>query len=198
MGVVTNSVDTPSYDHVTGLRLPEIRAGITAPNGDAAPWKNLPIGTMFWVANDKNPENGKWYRKLKNDQRDDDWRVGLCQISQRILFSQFTDGGAAIGTFALTEQIPAGAQYQRTVLRDVTGFTGNVSATIQVGDGTDVDRYSTGTPSVFTTAVAIDPGAPSGTAVHVAAVTVTITITASSDFTAVAAGAFTIDMYYYL
>jgi len=71
-----------------------------------------------------------------------------------------------------------------------------VSATIQVGDGTDVDRYTTGTPSVFTTAVAIDLGVLSGTAIHIAAVTPKITITASADFTAVTAGTLTIKLFY--
>ena len=35
-------------------------------------------------------------------------------------------------------------------------------------DGSDVDRYNTGTPSVFTTAAAIDVGAPGRRMSHVA------------------------------
>jgi hypothetical protein len=196
--IVNNYVDAPVYDFVTGLRLPELRAGLSAPNGDGEPFKSLPIGSRYWKASAANPDYGVWYEKRKNDKRDDDWSPGLVTIAQRVVRADFTDGGSTIGTLTMDQQVPAGAQYLRTVLRDLTGFTGNVSATIQVGDGTDVDRYSAATPSVFTTAVAADLGAPSGTLVHVAAITPVITITASSDFTAVTAGAFTIYMYYYL
>lgn len=199
MSVVTNYVDSPTFDGITGLRLPEMRAGTLAPNGDAQPWKDLPVGTLYWQANDKNPEYGKWFVKRKKDQRDDDWMVmGVQCLTQRLTRAAFTDGGSAAGTLALTEKIPQGAWVLRAVLRDATGFTGNTSATMTVGDGTDVDRYNTGTPSVFTTANAIDLGAPSGTQIHTAEATVTVTITGNSDFTAISAGAATICIYYLL
>lgn len=108
----------------------------------------------------------------------------------------FTDGGSAAGTLALDETLPIGAWVLRSVLRNVTGFTGNTSAVMVVGDGTDVDRYNTGTPSVFTTANAIDLGAPSGTQIHTAAATVTVTVTGGSDFTAITAGTATISIYF--
>lgn len=199
MSVVTNYVDSPTFDGITGLRLPEMRAGILAPNGDAQPWKDLPVGTLYWQANDKNPEYGKWFVKRKKDERDDDWTLlGMQCLTQRIAVGDFTDGGAAAGTLALTEKIPQGAWVQRAVLRSVTGFTGDTSAVMTVGDGTDVDRYNTGTPSVFTTANAIDLGAPSGTQIHTAEATVTVTITGNSDFGAISAGAATICIYYLL
>jgi len=112
--------------------------------------------------------------------------------------ADFTDGGSTIGTYALKATIPAGAWVHQTILQNVTGFTGDTSATIQVGDGTDVDRYSTGTPSVFTTVAAADLGVPSGTKIHTAAATVTVTITSAADFTNVAAGQFTIKIFFYV
>ncbi len=107
-----------------------------------------------------------------------------------------TDGGSTVGTYTLTDTVPIGAWVHQTILTDVTGFTGDTSATIQVGDGTDVDRYSTGTPSVFTTAAAIDLGVPSGTKIHVAALAPVVTITSAADFTNVVAGAFTLRLFF--
>lgn len=194
--IVTNSVDAPTYDWVTGQKLPEIRAGLAAPNGDAEPFKSLPVGSMYYKGNAANTDYGTWYTKRKNDLRDDDWSAGPCTIVQRVTRADFTDGGSTSGTLDLGQLIPEGAQYRRTVLRDLTGFTGDTSATIQIGDGSDVDRYSASTPSVFTTATAVDLGAPSGTLVHTAEKTPRITITSASDFTNVAAGSFTVYMYY--
>lgn len=198
MTTITNNVDAPAYDFVSGLRMPELRAGIVAPNGDAEPFKNLPIGSQYLYANDKNPEVVKHYTKLANEQRDDDWSMGVHCIQQRVAFGDFTDGTAAVGTLVLTEGIPAGAWVLRTVLQDLTGFTGDTSCVLTVGDGTDVDRYNTGTPSIFTTAVAVDMAAPSGVQIHVLAKSVTLTATSATDWGAVAAGAFTIRIYYLL
>jgi len=84
------------------------------------------------------------------------------------------------------------------MITDVTGFAGDTSATITIGDGTDADRYNTGTPSVFATATDIDAGAVSGTAYHAAAATPTLIVTSGSDFGAVTAGSVTITIFYYL
>jgi hypothetical protein len=139
------------------------------------------------------------YRKNKNDGRDDDWgSPGFNVISQRITYSQFTDGGSTAGTKVLNEGIPEGAWVLRSKLRNLTGFSGNVSATIQIGDGTDADRYSTGTPDVFSSLDAADVGAPSGTQIHADAKSVTVTITSSSDWGLVTAGAVTVDILYWL
>lgn len=195
MTVVSNYVNEQAYDWVTGQRMPEIRSGIVAPNGDASPFKDLPIGSQYLHANAANPDWLRLYQKFRNDQRDDDWLMGMHILTQRVSFSDFTDGGGASGTLDLTEQIPVGAFVLRAVLRDVTGFTGNTSATMIIGDGTDGDRYNASTPSVFTTAAAIDMGAPSGTQIHTAAATVRLTVTGNSDFGAIVAGAATVCIY---
>lgn len=195
MTVVTNYIDQQAYDWVTGQRLPELRTGIVAPNGDASPFKDLAIGSMYLYANQANPDYLRMFRKFRDDKRDDDWLMGVHILTQRVSFSDFTDGGSTSGTLALTETIPVGAYVLRAVLRDVTGFTGDTTAVMTIGDGTDVDRYNASTPSVFTTATAIDMGAPSGTAIHTAAATVTLTVTSGSDFGAVAAGAATVCIY---
>jgi hypothetical protein len=137
------------------------------------------------------------YKQLTS-QKESDW-TGLQCVAERVTVSQFTDGGGAAGTYALKTTIPIGAKVKDTILQDVVGFAGDTTAVLTVGDGTDVDRYNTGTPSVFTTANAIDMGAISGTAIHVTAATVTLTVTSGSDFGLVVtngAGAFTIKIFY--
>ena len=121
----------------------------------------------------------------------------LVSFQQFVTRAQFTDGGATAGTFSLNHSIPAGARFAFALLTSITGFTGDTSAVITVGDA-DVDRYNTGTPSVFTTAAAgVDMGVPSGTAWHTAAATPVITITSATDFTNVTAGSLTITLFYY-
>lgn len=100
--------------------------------------------------------------------------------------TSFTDGGGTSGTLVLSHTIPAGAVYVRSTVHSLVGFAGDTSATATLGDGSDVDRYNTGTPNFFTTAAAgVDLGVPSGTLFHSAAIaTVTLTVTTNADFTA--------------
>jgi len=123
----------------------------------------------------------------------------LHSFTQTITRAQFTDGGSTSGTKDLGVTIPAGAVYVQTILTALTGFIGDTTATMIVGvTGGDTDRYSTGTPSVFTTAAAgIDLGVPSGTKWHTAAAVPTVLIVAGSDFTAVSAGQATITCLWY-
>jgi hypothetical protein len=109
----------------------------------------------------------------------------LTTFQQVCPVTSFTDGGSTSGTLVLSHTIPAGAVYLQTLLTSLVGFTGDVSATATLGDGSDVDRYNTGTPNFFTTAAqGVDAGVPSGTKFHNAAIaTVTLTVTTSSDFT---------------
>jgi hypothetical protein len=122
----------------------------------------------------------------------------IVKYQQTVLFSQFTDGGGASGTLSLSTTIPAGAVVLRTLYTAITGFTGDTSAVAKLGDGTTADRYMTGTPSVFTTAAqGVDAGAVSGTAWHTAAKTPVLTVTSAADFTAVAAGAMTVTIFWF-
>jgi hypothetical protein len=96
----------------------------------------------------------------------------------------------------MKQAIPVGATVLRTSVTGVGAFLGDTSAVLTVGDGTDVDRYNTGTPSVFAAAVQITAGIPSGVAEHVAAIKPVLTVTSAADFTAVTAGALTIRILY--
>lgn len=122
----------------------------------------------------------------------------IVAYQQAVARADFTDGGAAVGTLDLTTSIPAGAIFLRSQVTALTGFTGDTSATLKVGDGTTADRYSTGTPSIFTTAAqGIDIGAPSGTAWHTTAKTPKLTVTSAASFAAVVAGALTVTLYWF-
>lgn len=125
--------------------------------------------------------------------------VAMNKITATVGYADFTDGEGAAGTYTLTETIPQGAVVYAAVLEPaLTGFAGDTSATIQVGDGTDVDRYSTGTPDVFSdVAGGMALGAVSGTAYHAAAKAPVITITVDSDWTSVTAGELTLAIYYF-
>lgn len=193
---MANRTNAPEYyeSGVSGPN-PSDWFGTDAIDGDAGDFARSAPGFSYIQRDLTNNLASIPRYKVKASGLENDW-AGLQCISETVTRAMMTDGGAAIGTYDLRTQIPAGAWGLRCFLQDVTGFTGNVSATIQVGDGTDVDRYTTGTPSVFTTAVAIDLGVLSGTAIHIAAVTPKITITASADFTAVTAGTLTIKLFY--
>lgn len=112
-----------------------------------------------------------------------------------ILYSDFTDGGGAAGTYQVGFTLPVGFFVEYCVAADVTGFTGDVSAAITVGDGSDVDRYNAGTPSVFTTIDGLYLGVPSGTRVIATENRPTLTVTSGSDWGSVAAGTLTIRVY---
>lgn len=122
----------------------------------------------------------------------------LVKLTETVAYDDFTDGGSAAGTYAFTVgTIPAGATVLCSAITAITGFTGDTSAVITIGDGTDADRYNTGTPSVFATAAnGIATGAVSGTAYHAAEKTPTLTVTSNSDFTSVSAGSVTVEIYY--
>ncbi len=118
------------------------------------------------------------------------------KLSATIAFGDFTDNEDTTGTYEFASDLPVGALVVGVALTALTGFTGDTSAVITLGDGTDVDRYNTGTPNVFTTADAIDMGVLSGVPFHAVAKTPTVILTSAADFGAVAAGSMKIDIFY--
>lgn len=123
-------------------------------------------------------------------------KMRLVSYQQVVAFDDFTDGGSTVGTLDLGVSIPVGAVFQRTLINDVTEFAGDTSATLTIGDGTDVDRYNTSTVNVFATADALDAGAASGTLFHSAAKTPKLTVTTNADFTSVTAGQLTVTLFW--
>lgn len=164
------------------------------PDGDAARWLRAPIGTTQWKK--VGAQQVEEYVKVKNDGANDDWVLARGIISQAVDIGDFTDGGSTTGTLALTASIPIGAYVLRSFLVNNTAAATVSTLTIQIGDGTDVDRYSTGTPSVAGAASIISMGAVSGVAVHTAAKTPTLTLTEDSDFGDVTAWTATVVIEY--
>lgn len=122
----------------------------------------------------------------------------IVKLSQTVAFGSFTDGGGAVGTFDLTvATIPAGATVLCSAVTAVTGFAGDTSAVMTIGDGTDEDRYNTSTINVFATAAnGVAAGVVSGIPYHDTAKTVKLTVTTDADFTSVSAGSVTVELYY--
>jgi hypothetical protein len=102
-------------------------------------------------------------------------------IEQTFTVGQFTDVGAGVGRLDLSTTVPVGSRLLNCSLYISGAFLGDVTAVVTVGDGTDVDRFNTGTPSVFT-AGHKDMGAVSGTAYVATAITPRVTITTASEF----------------
>lgn len=188
--------NTPRF-HESGIDgpAPVVWYGKGAVDGDAYPFLQAPAGSLYFLQGDQP----RVFQKLDAAGRDTDWAMlgGVGVILERVTRSQFTDGGSTSGTKTLAQSIPIGAVVLKTVIVDVTGFTGDTSAALTVGDGTDVDRYNTSTLDVFSAVNAIDGGAISGTAVHASAAKAPVlTITSASDFTNVTAGALTVKIFY--
>lgn len=121
----------------------------------------------------------------------------LTAISEQVTLAQFTDGGSAAGTYQMQESIPAGAVVLAAKATVEEGFAGDTSAVLTIGDGSDVDRYMTGTPSVFATAAnGIQLGVPSGSLLLTAANRPTLTVTSGSDFGLVTDGILTVTIFY--
>jgi hypothetical protein len=185
----------PTQSAVHGAS-PVIWYGKSAPDATSANWARACIGSVYIYKVSANRQE-RWL-KVKDDKVAGDWQLEYGWLSWRVRRSDaWTDGGAASGTIVLPGTIPLGAIVTHAKYTNVTGFTGNTSATLTIGDGTDADRYMTGTPSVFATIDAVSVGNPSGTAYHAAAIsTITATMAGNTDFTAISAGEVTVSIFY--
>lgn len=184
----------PTYGQGLKGAVPAVWYDTAAVDGDRPPWRRLPVGFVY--RKEVTAYQQEEYLKVKDEGRNDDWVLLRGVICQRIDYSEFTDGGGATGTLALTATIPEGAQVLRSFLTNNTAATGVSTLTIQVGDGTDADRYSTGTPSVASAATSLALGAVSGVVGHTASKTPTITLTEDDDFSDISAWAATVVIEY--
>lgn len=185
-----------------GIVMIQNLAASTAVVTIAAPSGNTVFGTSMLQPGQfvicESDGFGNWYLNAAGGQA-----AGRLFCYQQVCpVTAFTDGGSTAGTLVLSHTIPAGAVFAQTLLTSLVGFAGDVSATATLGDGSDVDRYNTGTPNFFTTAAqGVDAGVPSGTKFHNAAIaTVTLTVTTSSDFTLAktnGTGSVLVSLFYY-
>jgi len=111
--------------------------------------------------------------------------------------ADFADGGGASGTIQFAGALPKGAVVVACKVLVPEGFAGDTSAVLTIGDGSDVDRYMTGTPSVFAAAAdGVEVGAPSGARLLTAENRPTLTVTTDADWGSVTAGQVTVSIYY--
>lgn len=170
--------------------------GSTALDGSASPFSTAPVGSVYHYVSSGITIK---YTKIADSDDSSDWYGEGFVYAVNLGYADFTDGGAAVGTYVMAGDIPALATVTRTTLRNVVKFDSDTSATIQIGDGTDVDRYNTGTPDVFQSVAYLDAGAVSGTAFHATAVTApTITITTASDWGLVDAGSIDVFIHFWV
>lgn len=106
---------------------------------------------------------------------------------------QFTDGGAAAGTyqFPADKQLPAGAIVLETKVETQSPFTGDTSAVAIVGIlGGDDDQFLETAVSCFTanTAYGIPATWPTDNFVSAATTALGVTVTTATDFTIVFTG----------
>jgi len=129
--------------------------------------------------------------------------MSIRKVSQDVLYSEFTDGAGTSGTLALRDKIPAGSFVIGSKVNVKTGFTGDTTAVMDIGDGSDADKFSYTTHNVYTAADNLlehaDAGA-GGTEIGLALVTseatVTLTVTGGADFTSISAGRLVVDIFY--
>lgn len=132
--------------------------------------------------------------------------IGIQSVIQKVSFDEFTDGGGADGTLALATTIPAGSVGLFTKVDVLTAFTsasGTSTAVMNVGDGSDDDKFSYTTFNVFVAAKglmeqhdAAASGTETGLSLITTEATVTLTITEDSDFGQFTQGELVVAVYY--
>ena len=130
--------------------------------------------------------------------------MGIRKVAQWCSYSDFTYGGSTAGTLALTPTIPAGSFVIGSKVRVTTGFTGDTSCTLDIGDGSDADLFSYTTHNIYTAADNLMEGCDSAAAGNTGTgivpilteTTVTITATSGSDWGAVTAGEMLVEVFY--
>jgi len=118
-------------------------------------------------------------------------------VSQEVTYDQFTDDGGTSGHIDLTDQIPADSQVTGFKAVVATGFTGDTTAVIQVGDDSpDPDRFSAITTGSVLAAGTVGSQAGTANDFCAAATTVRVTVTGASDFGLITAGSMTVKVFY--
>lgn len=118
-------------------------------------------------------------------------------LSETFSHSDFTDNTDTTGYVDFANYLPAGAVVQAFQAVTSTGFTGDTSATIQVGVDGDLDRFSAVTNgSVFAAGTIGSQPADNSSALIESLTTPRVTVTSNSDFTSVSAGSVRVDILY--
>jgi hypothetical protein len=130
--------------------------------------------------------------------------LGLRKVSQVVRYGDFTDDGAAVATLELNKQIPAGSFVIGSKVTVETGFTGDTSCVLDIGNESDSDAYSYTDHNIFASANNLVEGADStsdgttgeGLKAVAADTTVKLTATSDSDWGDVTAGKMLVEIFY--
>ena len=183
-------------DSILGA-VPDWLSGTDAVDGDAVPFVQMAPGSKYTLLDTTN-ELGESYEKRENFGQDEDWGAvgGMLVIQETFAYSDMADGGGAAGTYTMNNQIPVGAYVLQTAVVNVTGFAGDTSASLDVGDGSDVDAYTQTAINVFADVAAAHGGSiATASLITTTAVSPVVTITSGSDWGSVTAGQVTVRIY---
>ena len=130
--------------------------------------------------------------------------MGIRKVAQLVDYADFTDSAGVTGTLVLDKKIPAGSLVIGSKVTVKTGFTGDSSAVMDIGDGSDADLFSYTTHSVYTAARNLMEGCDSAAAgntgtgiVPISADTsITLTVTGGSAFALITAGLMLVELFY--
>jgi len=126
--------------------------------------------------------------------------LGVDLISQAVAVADFTDNTDATGYIDLTPKLPAGAIVLGWECVVTAGFTGDTSATVQVGVEGTLDKYSATTAnSVLVDDTTVGSSVKDGNVYCAAVTTVRVTVTGDADFTSIKTanhGAMTVKVFY--
>lgn len=120
-------------------------------------------------------------------------------LSETVVIGDFTDNANTTGYADLSNSIPEGSVVLGWQADVKTGFTGDSSATVQVGESGNVDRFSAKTDNSCYTADVVGSGAPTVSTDQgylAGDVTPRVTVTGGADFGSVAAGEMDIKVLY--
>ena len=129
--------------------------------------------------------------------------MSIRKVCQRVLYSDFTDGASTAGTLNLTKTIPAGSFVIGSKVNVVTGFTGDTTCVLDIGNSSDDDAYSFTTHNIYTAAdnlVEVADAVTGGTSASLvpvaSATTILLTATSGTDWTLVTAGEMFVEVFY--
>ena len=116
--------------------------------------------------------------------------------SQTLDFDDFTDNTNTTGYIDITTKLPALAVPIAWKAVVSTGFTGDTTATMQVGVSGDLDKFSGVTTNSCLAAGTVGAMALNSVALSSSEQTVRVTVTGAADFTSITAGSMVVTLYY--
>jgi len=124
--------------------------------------------------------------------------ASMVGLSNTIVYSAMTDNTNTTGYKDFTVTVPAGSLIHGWKAVVSTGFTGDTTATMQVGVSGDLDRFSADTAQSCLAAGTIGSAAIAADTLDgvSAAVTPRVTVTGAADFTSISAGSMIVTVMY--